>query len=221
MSELQNLRSWIVNHNADYASVRNRLEYCRNVLLHGRIDAAADMLRTSYLNAVMSIQTAKDRHEQAFTLYHGGTMDLQEAFLETVYGGQKYDWVSDTLERVDFNAAVRAIRIHHGNESYGDMLQAIVNKFKGVSHRKASFMLAMIGMHEFMCIDSNVGRFVSQEVKREYNSADEYMSACTDIYQSVGNSYLPRFVVQWAIYDYERGEHARHMAFYREVLPNL
>lgn len=218
MSDIQNLQDWIVNHNADYGKVRDRLEYCRNILLHGRIECAASMLRKSYLNAVMSIQTDKDRHERAFTLYHGGNLDLKEAFLETVYGGQKHGWVIDTLSGIDLETVVRAIRAHHRNGSYNDMLQAIVDNFKGLSHRKASFTLAMIGMYEFMCIDSNVGRFVSKEVKREYTNADAYMSDCMDIYESVGNSYLPPFVVQWAIYDFERGEHARHMAFYREVL---
>lgn len=218
MSELNNLRRWIVDRNQDYGSVRSRLEYCRNILLYGRIDSAADMLRKSYLNAVMSIQTDKDRHERAFTAYHTGSMDLKEAFLETVYGGQKHGWVIETLSDIDFKTVIRAIRAHHRNGSYTDMLQAIVDNFKGLSHRKASFTLAMIGMHEFMCIDSNVGRFASIDANRSYNNAHEYMNDCEQIYKSVGNSYLPPFIVQWAIYDYERGEHARHMAFYREVL---
>jgi hypothetical protein len=32
------------------------------------------------------------------------------------------------------------------------------------------------------------------------------------------NPWISNFIIQWAIYDFERGEHARHMPFYRSVL---
>jgi hypothetical protein len=108
------------------------------------------------------------------------------------------------------------------HERHADLLQAIVDNLVGVSYRKAGFMLAMAGLHEYMCIDSNVARATGVEVEdsNDFSSASHYMDVCSEIYREVvGNNYLvPLFVVQWAIYDFERGEHARHMPYFREVL---
>lgn len=213
------VRDWIVAHNADYASVRDRLEHVRNVLLNGRIDSAADMLRKAYVFSVMSIQTQKDRHEGAFIAHYRGGMDLKEACLETVYGGQKYGWISRTFDSNDFENLVLAIRYQHDNGSRADLLDVIVNNLTGVSHRKGSFMLAMCGMYEFMCIDSNVGSFTNYDGNYEFYSSEKYIEACDKIYADMDvPRQLPPFIVQWAIYDYERGEHARHMVYFNEVL---
>jgi hypothetical protein len=221
MSEnYDDLRTWIVNHNRDYGAVRSRLEMCRNVLMHGRIDAAADMLRKSYINAVMSIQTGKDRHERAFTAYFAGGKSLKDAFLETVYGGQKYGWVSDTFDSVDFDTYARAVRSHMRAGRWETLLEVTVDMLKGVSYRKASFLLAMVGCYEYVCVDTNVGQFAGVGDRDADGSAREYLDVCRDIVEPVGLP-LPAFVVQWAIYDMQRGEHARHMPFYREIFPAL
>jgi hypothetical protein len=214
------IQQWVLSHNSDYGAVRSRLEVCRNVLLRGRLDAAAAMLERSYMNAVLSIRTDKERHERAFTAHYAGGKSRKEAALMTVYGGNKKWWIADTFDAVDWSDLALAVRAHMRNDRHAELLDAVVDNLKGVSYRKASFMLAMVGCYEFMCVDSNVGRYAGIGQETEFTNADEYMAACDDIARSVGLP-LPPFVAQWAIYDMERGEHARHMPFYREVLPNL
>jgi hypothetical protein len=216
---INDVRDWIVSHNSDYGRVRSRLEYVRNIVMHGPIEAASRVLRLSYVNAVLSIQTGKDRHESAFVAYtNGATFD--DLATQVVYGGHKKNWMNRTFEAVCWESLARAVRIHVRRGRYSDLLQAVVDNLTGVAHRKGAFMLAMSGLYEFMCIDSNVAKFADIEQGSDFANADEYMARCELVRESVAgdNPYLPPFIVQWAIYDCVRGEHARHMVYFNEVL---
>jgi len=214
----KDVRDWILNRKEDYFAVWDRLSYCRNILLNGRIDAAVRMLKRSYTFAVMSIQTSKDRHEDAFVSHYSGKLRRKEAYLQTVYGGQKFNWDRKTFKNVNWSLLVLAIRKHVENNRFDVLLDVIVDQLTGVSHRKGAFMLSMIGITEYMCIDSNVAQFADIDTQREYNSSGDYLSDCKQIVKAIDMPHMPNFIIQWAIYDVQRGEHSRHMAFYREVL---
>jgi len=222
--EPNDIRQWIVSHNSDYGQVRARIDTVRNVVLRGRIDAAAKVLEKSYVNAVLSIRTDKDRHERAFIGHYTGGLSLKEAALETVYGGNKKNWLRRTFESVDWEILALAVRAHMREGRHAELLQAIDDNLVGVSHRKGAFMLAMSGLHEFMCIDSNVANYAGLEDTEnntlEFSDAEAYMAKSEEIYREIvgNNPYVPPFIVQWAIYDAERGEHARHMPYFNEVL---
>jgi hypothetical protein len=135
-----------------------------------------------------------------------------------VYGGQKFNWDRKTFKNVNWSLLVLAIRKHVENNRFDVLLDVIVDQLTGVSHRKGAFMLSMIGITEYMCIDSNVAQFADIDTERSYNNADTYMSDCSKIVEAIDMPHMPNFIVQWAIYDVQRGEHSRHIAFYREVL---
>lgn len=215
------LHDWVLSHNQDYGAVRDRLEAVRNVLLRGRFDAAADILEKSYMFAVLSIQTERDRHERAFTAHYAGELDRDEAALETVYGGNKKAWIQSTFDSVDWECLALAVRAHARAGRYGALLDAVDDNLTGVAYRKGAFMLAMAGLYEFMCIDSNVARYGGFEengTTLKFRDPEEYFEACQQIREKADVPGLPPFLVQWAIYDFERGEHARHMTYFREVL---
>jgi hypothetical protein len=217
-NHIRDIESWITSHNRDYAQVRDRLEYVRNIVLRGRIECAVNILKKSYKFAVMSIQTAKSRHENAFVAHCNG-LDLKDACLQTVYGGQKFGWLDKTLSNVDFISLTLSVREKVRNNQYADLLELITNRITGVSYRKGAFMLAMSGLHEYMCIDSNVGRYAdTRDSSTDYRNAEHYLDECAKIVQEIDNPYLPAFIIQWAIYDMERGEHSRHMCYFNEIL---
>lgn len=218
-----NLNNWVESHSSDYAMVRDRLGAVRDRVLYGDIETAADILERSYMFAVLSIKTERDRHERAFTAHYAGELSRKEAALETVYGGNKKNWINSTFESVDWKNLAMAVRAHARAGRYGELLDVIDSNLTGVAHRKGAFMLAMAGFDEFMCIDSNVARYAGFEESDggktlSFTDADEYFGACHDIRDKAGVEGHSPFVVQWAIYDFERGEHARHMAYFREVL---
>jgi hypothetical protein len=221
--EPHTIRQWLVSHNSDYGAVRERLEAVRNIVLNGRIDAAARVLERAYVNAVLSIRTDLDRHEPAFVGYYRGGLSLKDAALETVYGGNKKTWLRRTFEATDWELLALAVRAHMRNGRHATLLDAIDDNLVGVSHRKGAFMLAMSGLYEFMCIDSNVARHAgltdTEDNSLEFTDAGEYLDTCQEIYDGIMGDLplLPPFIVQWAIYDAERGEHARHMVYFTEV----
>lgn len=221
----ETIDQWFRDHAADYETVQQRLDRTRAVLLEGDISDAADVLEKSYMFAVLSIRTERSRHERAFTAHYAGDLSRKEAALETVYGGNKKNWIARTFDSTDWEALARAVRAHvRANDRYADLLDAVVDQLTGVAYRKGAFMLAMSGLHEYGCIDSNVARYAesSQLIdeedpeRKEFSNAQHYMSVCGDVFDSVPTE-RPPFVKQWAIYDYERGEHARHMAFFHEL----
>lgn len=224
-SSIENVKDWLVSHNRDYANVRGRLEAVRNVVLNGRLESAAEILRKSYIFAVMSIRTERTRHENAFVAHFAGEISLKEASLRTVYGGQKYGWIDRTMQSVDWENLAIAVRSHAHAGRWAELLDSIDSNLVGVAHRKGAFMLAMAGLYEYMCIDSNVANYAGLKESDSgqslsFDSADEYLAACEDIRDGItnGNPWIPPFIVQWAIYDFENGEHARHMSYFREVI---
>lgn len=222
----ETITDWFENHANDYQTVLARLNATRDVLMRGPISHAADVLERSYVFAVLSIRTERDRHERAFTAHYAGELTLKEAALETVYGGNKKNWLRRTFEGTDWETLAMAVRTHARAKRHADLLDVVVDNLTGVAHRKAAFMLAMAGLHEFGCIDSNVARYAdmghagdtADGGRVRFNSAEKYMETSNEIFDSVNaRGDWPPFVKQWAIYDFERGEHARHMAFYREI----
>lgn len=212
------LDGWFNRHREDYQEVLGRLARARSVTLAGSRAAAAENLRKSYLFAVLSIQTDKDRHERAFTRACSDA-DVREAATDTVYGNQKADWIETTLESTDWESVATAVRAHvrHGRtEALLDMCE----HFTGVSYRKWAFTLAMCGVWEVCCIDSNVAAQLGISARAAESpdkaSAADYVRLIERVRESV-DVPAPPFLIQWAVYDCARGEHARHMAFFREI----
>ncbi|AGF91261.1 hypothetical protein HAPG_00075 [Halorubrum phage GNf2] len=212
------LENWYQSHRSDYAQTEDRLDAVRNVVLNGRTNAAADILERAYMFAVLSIQTERSRHENAFVGHYTGNLTRKEAALETVYGGNKLNWIRRTFEKTSWKDLALAVRTHAKNGRFETLLDVVVETVVGVSYRKAGFMLAMSGLTEFMCIDSNVARYAGLDGDNmSFNSAESYMAKCREICDGTGIDADP-FVTQWAVYDYERGEHARHMTYFNEIL---
>jgi hypothetical protein len=210
------IHTWFENHSQDYAAVESRLQSVKYDLLYGDIHKAADMLEKSYMFAVLSIKTERDRHERAFTAHYAGDLSRKEAALETVYGGNKKNWIRRTFDAVQWTDLVWAVRTHYKYNRIETLLETVVDNLTGVSYRKASFMLAMLGLTEYACVDSNVANYADRDIETEFYSAESYMAACDDIFADILGGQ-DRFVKQWAVYDMERGEHARHNAFYAEL----
>lgn len=213
MSEADDLKQWYENHKEDYEAVRERLFSARQTLLYGSIKHAAENLRLSYLNAVFSIQTDKDRHERAFTAYVRG-FGVEEAAGMTVYPNQKTDWINRTMDKTDWERVAKEVRSAVKNEELEHLI-SMESDLTGVSHTKWSFTLCMCGVYELACFDSNTRNFFDID-KRAGNSAADYMDMINMLQNETDISAEP-FIIQWAVYDYERGEHARHMPFFRNI----
>ena len=209
---------WVENHRDDYDAVLHRVQRTQDVFLGGEDAAARSLLQMAYTFAVLSIQTQVDRTETAFTAYYAGEATLPEAAGQTVYHNQKTGWLSEGYVTTDWSALLDDAR---GAVVEGDR-QAVLTRLTeltGLSYRKAGFTAALCGVHELMCIDTNVAQFAGIDRDREFTGADDYVAACDTVVERADGPLESPFLVQWAIFDYQRGEHVTHLPFYREVLP--
>ena len=202
---------WYQYHREDYNAVQNRLEACRNVMLHGRKECAVDMLKKSCVNAILSIQTGRERHERAFTAYYGGDASLETACQQTVYGYQKSDWLHDAFANFEYERVVQHLR--RGDIS--DAQQHLVDNHTGLSWTKSGFALAMVGIYERACPDSRTRDVL--DIDHRIRTEDQYRDALQQIDERLDID-VPLFVKQYVIYDYFAGEHAQHMPFFTEAL---
>jgi thermostable 8-oxoguanine DNA glycosylase len=223
MTDSPSLKWWCRYHEEDYDAVERRLSACRNVMLHGRMDSATRMLKLASVNAVMSIQTSVDRHERAFTMWQAGDRSLKTCLQETTYGYQKYDWVSESLATFDFETCVEILRPDdiQGTVDYTAAIEYLVDNFKGLSYTKASFTLAMVGIWECACLDSHMRKLLDLDAKQSWNSATAYQSDVNRMVETFETPFDKPFLIQWAVWSWEIGEHRDHMSFYREALPAL
>jgi hypothetical protein len=211
------------SHYPDYISALTRVEKTRTLLISGSPQTAGQILKKGYVFAVLSIRTGLERHERSFTKWVSGA-DIREAATGTVYGNQKGNWMNSTIKNTDWKLLGEAAQCHLREGRVEKLLESVVSDLKGVSHRKGAFMLAMSGVRELICIDSNVAQFagLTDEVGNalSFTSAEEYLTTSDSVLDLIPNPLnLPPFLLQWVVYDWQRGEHARHAAFYREVLP--
>jgi hypothetical protein len=209
-AEKEDLKWWYEYHREDYAAVKDRLTACRNVMFHGRKDAAAEMLKKSCVNAVFSIQTQRARHEEAFTLWCNG-MSLEKAAAKTVYGTQKAEWLHYSLGTFRFKDAVETLR----KDGPVAALEKLEEWFKGLSWVKAAFALAMTGVWEMACPDTRTKQTLG--IEHRISSRDRFNAALSDIDAALDIDE-PLFIKQWVMYDFKEQEHARHMAFFNQVL---
>jgi hypothetical protein len=207
------LKTWYENHKEDYQAVKERLFSARQTLLYGSIKHAAENLRLSYLNAVFSIQTKKERHERAFTAYVRG-FGIEEACGMVVYPNQKADWINRTMKTTDWVEVAKEVRAYVKNDQW-EALLGMESDLVGVSHTKWSFTLCMCGVTELACFDTNVRQFFGLD-KRSRGSAGDYLDMI-NMLQDQTDISAESFVIQWTVYDYQRGEHARHMPFFRNI----
>jgi len=205
------IEAWYGYRREDYNAVQDRLEACRNVILRGREECAIDMLKKSCVNAVLSIQTERERHERAFTAYYGGDTSLDTACKQTLYGWNKAEWLHDAFANFSYEAVINHLR--RGN--YRAAQQYLVDNHQGLSWVKSGFALAMVGIYERACPDSRTRDVL--DIDHRIRTEEQYRDALWQIEDSM-NVDVPLFVKQWCLYCFYEGEHTRHDPFYTEAL---
>lgn len=205
------LKDWYIRHQEDYNQVRNRLQKCRNILLHGDISSAVSLVKKGIINAIFSIRTELSQHEAAYMAWQNGDKSLAAAARDTLYGNRK----AKQLQRQNLDIIARETVETVRQEGAWVGVRHLKDRMRGLGVRKAPFALSMCGCWELMCFDSNVSNYFNVEIDSKM-SLDKYQELVEDACQAVEIEAKP-FIIQWACYDFERGEHARHIAFFNSV----
>lgn len=214
------INGWYQRH--DYDSVLQRLSKVRRVTLTGDLEKGAENLRKSYHFAVLSIKNSKDIHEEAYRLWADEDKHLMDAAIEAGvnFRNNKVAWMKKTDHAVDWQTLLIACRRHVRNGRLSDLL-GLCDHLNGVHYKKWGFTLAMAGVWELVCIDSNVKQQLGIEGRLDLRKKDgmsKYFELRDEIQSSVEHA-LPPFVCQWVMYDMSRGEHATHDPYFDTVYP--
>ena len=213
------LNRWYRDH--DYDRVYEILSNSRSVALDGDLTEAASNLRLSYYFALISIRTRQKRHESAFEDWMDG-MDVRKAMKThaVAFHDQKNKWMKSTEESISWEELVIEIR---NRVDERDMLGLIdmQEKLTGVSHNKWGFTIAMTGIWEVVCVDSNVKNYFDWDGRidlRSKDGAEKYFDLVEKIKSQITDE-IPPFLAQWSIYDMMKGEHTRHEPYFRHAYP--
>jgi|GEM_PF-5946973 len=213
------LADWYHQH--DYGAVQDRLATVRDVTLDGEIEQAAENIRRAYHFAVLSIRTVKDIHEHAFDLWMDGTA-LEDAvrIAGVNFYRNKVGWIRQTEESVHWKGLVRSVREHVARDELGSLMD-LNERLSGVHYAKWGFTLALSGVWEVICIDSNVKNHYGIDGRldlRSNDGIDTYREMIDRVVRDVPGD-VPPFVAQWVVYDYQRGEHATHDPYFESAYP--
>lgn len=210
---------WYASH--DYDAVEKNLGAVRDVTLDGDLYEAGQNIRKAYYFAVISIRTTKNIHEHAFDLWDGG-MNLEDAMLEAGvnFYKNKVKWIGRTEDATDWEELAQEIRTNLAEDNLDDLMNMCLD-LTGVHYAKWGFSLAMSGVWEVVCIDSNVKNHFGIDGRLDMRSEgglDVYLDMIEQVKSQV-KAVVPPFVAQWVIYDMERGEHARHRSYFNSAYP--
>lgn len=211
VSQTQTVAEWYADYRSEYDAVAARLASINEKFMESDRSTQETMLRYSYAFAVMSIQTRVQEHEKAFVEYVNGA-DIYEAVRGTNFGGDeaKGAWIRKTFsDPAHFHDVIDLLEEGHVDEAHKYM----IDEWTGVSSVKSAFVLAMLGYTEKMCIDVNVMNLLGLE-DRKTVVVSTYDGWCNDIVNQFADINVDPFVLQWIIFDCQRGEHSTHDVFF-------
>lgn len=206
--DTEQVRSWYKAHSLEYALTEKRLADTKAKFLSANWGKQYDMLRASYVNAVMSQQTPVDRHEAAYVTYRNGT-SLKESLKLTLYANQKFDWITST-DIIQFAEVIDLLNDGHVTEAENKLAA----DFVGLGPMKAAFTLAMLGFTKCMCLDTNVQQLTGITCRTK--SMRVYREKCDEVCQMYDIDLAP-FMLQWCLFDCNRGMHATHEVWFRDM----
>lgn len=211
-----------VDHKEEYEEISEQLDTVRETFKEADSLTQHAMLFDSTVFAVMSVQNSVEILERCFEGYcrADSWSEVRGVFRGLNYGNNKYEYVNHNVGSVmeGGDEIIEALC----EDRVWDAVELIVEKVKGVSWIKASFVPAMLGFKSVICIDTNVAQMVGENMEASgYTTRAEYNGAVGAVMSRFPqlNDELEPFMVQWVLFDANRGGVERHPAWFNHVLP--
>jgi len=215
-------------HRTTYREIESKLSSVRETFESVDPHTGRSMLLDGLVYAIMSVQNSVEMLERAFRGYAqipNTDKSNKEALRNTMkglnYGNNKLDYIRHNIGKMHGEIG-ETIRLELIEGSVWKAVELLQDHCKGVSWIKASFVPAMLGYTEVMCIDTNVAQMVDTDSvqAKGYTSADSYRTAVEtvlDHYDELADDWSP-FMVQWILFDANRGESVEHHDEWFEVM---
>lgn len=214
----ENLNQRLLNqyheNKAVYDDIEDQLDTIYDTIMHDSETVAKTLLYLGDVFAIVSVQTHVSAHEQAFTRVVG--LNTREEIVEVLrtvrgpnnqpvmYHNYKSDYLMDALTSVDYDRQLELFRAR----KFDELHRFKVDNVKGLRMAKASFALAMCGVTDRMCVDSNVARLFGYDwddvpdtvvVERYHAFCDELVAKAPALARRTN-----RFLFQWVAFDLAR-----------------
>ncbi|TYL37426.1 hypothetical protein CV102_17615 [Natronococcus pandeyae] len=159
-------------------------------------------LKLSYINAVISIRTPVDTHEEALQRFMTGS-DLETAMESVNYHPRKRESIRQMINGTDVWHDISSVL--ETSDLY-TVHEIALNRLKFVGTVKVPFLFAKLGYTQKMCIDGNEANLLGTDRSPQMNDIDRYEQLCQKIRDEfpVLSDELEPFHLHWVIFDRQR-----------------
>lgn len=198
-----------------YNSIERQLDAVYDRIMDGPDVVAKTLLYQADVFAIVSVQTHVSVHERGFMRIIGldsadeiaGELgDLRGPNNQAVmYHNNKSEYIVDAIQNVDY---ARQLELFRARE-FDELNRYKIDHVKGLKMAKSAFSLAMCGVTDRMCVDSNVARIFGYEWDDVPNTVvvETYQDFCDELVAEAPSlaRRTSRFIYQWVAFDVARG----------------
>lgn len=209
-------------HSNVYDSIADSVEETRQAFLDAPRRLQRIMLQQATTFALLSTQTAVEKHETGYLNVLEAGAHGQESLADVIrdsgvnYCNNKARYILHNLSEADADRVID--HIEAGNQA--DALGAINDEFMGVGMAKGAYSLAKLGVPEMACIDTHVSQFLGIDQEDIYTGVvpEKYLDQVSQLDElQVADEFDRRFMTQWLVFDTNRGGVTTHMAWFASI----
>lgn len=219
-------------HRAVYDGIEAQLDRVHEAVCEAPRLVAKTLLFMADTYAIISASTSVGVHELAFVeaVAEGTPAGIERALTETrargdqswavVYHNNKARYIADNLESVDYDRHLDAFRAGEVDRLH----RLKVDEVTGLGVNKAGFSLAMCGITEKMCVDTNVARFAGLDPDEDVPETvviDRWEAFCADLREGIDTIVhedgVSPYLWQWVAFNARRGTVETHDPWFLTV----
>lgn len=217
-------------HRQFYDATQRKLDAVREAILEAPDLVAKTVLFLADMYAIISSNTRVRAHELGFLRAVEASTDkeLREALANTrailgsgdwavMYHPTKAEHIIETMNEVDYDRHLRLFREGEFDRLHRLKVDGTLDDHtpvKGLGTAKAAFSLAMCGVTQKMCVDSNVARFFGLDPDEDVPSSKvvppTYEAFCADLRARaptiIREDGVSNYIWQWVTFDFQRAQ---------------
>lgn len=207
-----------------YDEIHNRLVETRESFLESNPDSRYRALFDITTYALLTANTPLAQADKSFEIYKSHYPDLDQSELAEDFKNNGIGFHQNKSKYIVNNqSAFDEIFVPVDNllvSNRENNAQSALMDAQGIGPAKSAFSLAMMGFTDHACLDTNVCQQLGIDPKEyERHTADQYKELAQAAFKKVPNlsNELPPFMVQWVLFDVNRGSVETHDHWFDHV----
>lgn len=215
--DLTNALETYEEHQLQYDYIKQRLNDVRNTINNAPRAVQKTLLWLADTYALITSNTKVEAHDLAFAglirspfdedhirnvLHPDNTRARASGEHVVLYYNNKAEYIQYNMAEVNYDEQARLFEAGRYNELHAHKVEQV----KGIRETKAAFSMAMSGILEKACLDSNMVRACNVDTDLQHVSVDEYdeiVEQCRAQTPALAGQ-TPPFLWQWIVWDHVR-----------------